>query len=294
MHASVATIAAALQAARRFIPLVDARVLLRHLLACSHASIEAHRQHALTEEQLGEFESLVRRRSRGEPIAYITGVKEFYGRQFRIGPAVLIPRAETELLVDLTLEKAAGLSAPRILDLGTGSGVLAVTLALELPRAHVTGVDNSYAALEVARSNARTLGASVQFVHSEWLTAVRAKRFDAIVANPPYVAVGDRHLAEGDLPWEPPNALLAGKNGLEALRRIISAAPGCLDRQGWFFTEHGFDQAEACRAMLSEAGLVGVRSWRDLGGIERVTGAFLECSEPSLTQQHGSRYTKTD
>lgn len=281
MHASVATIATALQAARRSIPLVDARILLRHLLACTHASIEAHREQALSEEQLGEFERLVQRRSRGEPIAYITGVKEFYGRQFRIGPAVLIPRAETELLVDLTLEKAARLAAPRILDLGTGSGVLAITLALELPLAHVIAVDNSHAALEVAGSNARTLGASVQFIQSEWLTDMGAKRFDAIVANPPYVAVGDRHLAEGDLPWEPPNALLAGNDGLAALRRIISAAPGCLNRQGWFFTEHGFDQAEACRALLREAGLVGVQSWRDLGGIERVTGAFRESAEPA-------------
>ena len=250
-------------------------MLLRHLLKCSHAMLHAHGERPLSEEQLGAFERLVRRRASGEPVAYLTSTREFYGREFRVGSSVLIPRPETELLVDLALEALANVVCPRILDLGTGSGVLAITLRLERPHARVTAVDSCLAALDVAKGNAHSLGASVNFLHGDWLFAVQDERFDAIVANPPYVAEGDPHLRAGDLPWEPLHALVSGTDGLAALRRITSTVALHLDQGGWFFTEHGFDQAEACRELLSQAGLTEVRSWRDLAGIERVSGGTL-------------------
>lgn len=272
---SGATIASALGDAQRSIAIAEARTLLRHLLGCSHAALEIRRDRPLSAEQVEALERLVKRRVRGEPIAYLIGIREFYGRPFRVAPSVLIPRPETELLVDLALERLADAARPRILDLGTGSGVLAITLALECPRARVSAVNNAPAALAVAEGNAHALGASVSFLLGDWLCAFQRERFDAIVANPPYVAEGDPHLFAGDLPWEPTGALVSGADGLAALRRIIPDAPSYLNPGGWFLTEHGFDQAAVCRELLSEAGLAEVRSWRDLAGIERVSGGTL-------------------
>lgn len=269
---SLASVAAVLRVARGRIAAAEAKLLLRHVLGCSHASLDAHPERELAETQRAALHDLVERRRRGEPIAYLVGVREFYGREFRVSPAVLIPRPETELLVDLGLEKLAALERPRILDLGTGSGALGITLALERQDADVMAVDASAAALGVASENAKALGATIRLVESDWFSALRGESFDLIVANPPYVAESDPHLEQGDVRFEPRAALAAGADGLDALRRIAAESPAYLNAGGWFLTEHGFDQAARCRQLLVAAGFSHVMSWRDLAGIERVSG----------------------
>ena len=267
-----ATVGAALAAARGRIPASEARLFLREILGVSAARIAAYPEDALTPAQAERFADLLARRAAGEPVAYLLGVREFYGRDFKVGPAVLIPRPETELIVDLVRERVPAGAAPAILDLGTGSGALAVTLALELPAASVTAVDFSAAALGVARANAKALGARVRFVESDWFAALDAgERFGVIVSNPPYVADGDPHLAEGDVRFEPASALASGPAGLDDIVRIVAAAPAFLTHGGWLLLEHGYDQAAAVRELLLAGGFVEVASARDLAGIERIT-----------------------
>ncbi|WP_374246499.1 peptide chain release factor N(5)-glutamine methyltransferase [Zoogloea sp.] len=267
-----ATVGAALAAARGRIPAGEARLFLRAILGVSAARIAAYPEDTLTPEQAERFAELLARRAAGEPVAYLLGVREFYGRDFQVSPAVLIPRPETELIVDLVRERVPAGAAPAILDLGTGSGALAVTLALELPAATVTAVDFSSAALAVARANAAALGARVRFVESDWFAALAAgERFDAIVGNPPYVADGDPHLAEGDVRFEPASALASGPAGLDDIVRIVDAAPAYLAPGGWLLLEHGYDQAAAVRELLLAGGFAQVASARDLAGIERIT-----------------------
>lgn len=215
------------------------------------------------------------RRAAGEPIAYLTGNCEFYGLEFRVTPAVLIPRPETELLVDLALERLPVEGRARVLDLGTGSGCIAVSLGRQRPRMEVWAADAAPAALEVARDNALRLGATVRFVRSDWLADLAGERFDLILSNPPYVAAGDPHLSRGDLRFEPASALVAGEDGLNDIRRIVAAAPAHLAPGGWLLFEHGYDQAQRCRALLTAAGFGQVTSWRDLAGIERVSGGCM-------------------
>lgn len=264
------TLAAALAAARAAIPAFEARLLLGFALDRNGAWIEAHRDDLMDDAQARRFAALVARRASGEPVAYLTGRREFYGREFDVAPAVLIPRPETELLVDVAKRKA-GASGARLLDLGAGSGCVAVTLALELPAANVAAVDVSPAALAVARGNAQRLGAAVRLAESDWFSAVEGE-FDLIVANPPYIAQGDPHLDRGDLRFEPAGALASGPDGLDALRRIVAEAPRHLEPGGWLFFEHGHDQAEAVRALLETAGFRDIERHRDLAGIVRVSG----------------------
>ena len=246
--------------------------MLREILGCTAAQIAAYPERALAAGQAGRFVELLTRRVAGEPVAYLLGEREFYGRRFGVSPAVLIPRPETELVVDLVLARVAPGSAPAILDLGTGSGALAVTLALEVPAAQVTAVDFSASALSVARANAAALAASVRFVESDWFAALdTAAGFDFIVSNPPYIAENDPHLAQGDVRFEPATALASGPAGLDDLRRITAAAPGFLAAGGWLMMEHGYDQAAAVRALLVAAGFVEVASAQDLAGIERIS-----------------------
>lgn len=267
-----ATVGAALAAARGRIPASEARLFLREILGVSAARIAAYPEDNLTPAQAERFADLLARRESGEPVAYLLGVREFYGRDFKVGPAVLIPRPETELIVDLVRERVPAGAAPAILDLGTGSGALAVTLALELPAASVTAVDFSAAALGVARANAEALGARVRFLESDWFAALDAgERFGVIVSNPPYVADGDPHLAEGDVRFEPASALASGPAGLDDIVRIVAAAPAFLTPGGWLLLEHGYDQAAAVRELLLAGGFVEVASARDLAGIERIT-----------------------
>ncbi len=269
------TVAAALEAARAKLPASEARLLLGHVLGRPAAWLIAHDDQVLDEDELLAFASLAARRAGGEPVAYLVGHREFFGREFAVSGAVLIPRPETELLVDIALRKLGACETARILDLGTGSGCIAITLALELPQAHVTAVDASGAALQIASRNAERLGVQLRFVQSDWFTALDGEGYDLIVANPPYIAAADPHLAAGDLRHEPSAALSSGTDGLEDIRRIISAAPAHLAPGGQLWLEHGYDQAEALCGLLAAAGLTDIEQHRDLAGIVRVSGGCL-------------------
>jgi len=254
----------------------EARLLLAAASGVATALLAAFPEREIEAGAARRFAAMARRRAEGVPVAYILGRREFYSREFAVTPDVLIPRPETELLVELALQhispQAAGASA---LDLGTGSGIVAITLACEAPHLRVTGVDASAAALAVARGNAQRLAPerNIDFVLSDWFGALGEARYDLIVGNPPYVAAGDEHLVQGDLRYEPPTALAAGPAGLDALAQIITQAPRHLKPGAWLLLEHGYDQGAACRQLLAAAGLQEARTWRDLAGIERVSGA---------------------
>jgi len=270
------TIREALDTARQATDRIDARVLLREVLQQSDAYLLAHGDDTLTAGQAQQYVALVVRRVAGEPVAYITGRREFHGREFRVTPAVLIPRPETELLVELALQRLPTASPARVLDLGTGSGCIGITLAAERPRAQVTLVDASEAALDIARANAAQWApGNTTLLHSDWYAAVVSERYDLIVANPPYVAEGDVHLQQGDLRFEPPSALVAGADGLHDLRRIIAQAPQHLHAGGWLLLEHGYDQAAACAQLLAAAGFRDVFNAPDLADVPRVSGGQL-------------------
>lgn len=268
----MSTIDAVLAMARQHIETSEARLLLCHRLGRTPAWLAAHGDDPFDAAQRESFQTLIARRAAGEPIAYLCGEKEFHGRDFLASPAVLIPRPETELLVDLALVKAKGIKRPRLLDLGTGSGCVAITLALECRQARVSAADASTAALSVARGNSHRLGAVVKFTESDWFAAFHAECFDVIVANPPYVAADDSHLKQGDLRFEPLGALISGPDGLEAIRQIIAAAPEHLLSGGWLLFEHGYDQAEAVARLLATADFTEIEQHRDLAGIVRVSG----------------------
>ena len=263
----------ALRQARRRIAAGEARQLLAHTLDKPPVWLVAHGEDPLGENAAARFAELVARRAAGEPIAYLTGTREFYGRAFAVGPEVLIPRPETELLVECGLALVADLESPRILDLGSGSGCIAITLALELPRASVTAVELAAATLALAQRNAASHGAAVRFVRSDWFASLGEQRFHLIVSNPPYVAEGDRHLEQGDLRFEPRLALASGADGLAAIRAIVHEARAHLLPGGALLIEHGYDQAEAVGALLAAAGYGEIEHRRDLAGILRVSGA---------------------
>lgn len=282
------TVKAALVAAGKNLPASEARLLLGHVMEQPAAWLIAHDDEVLDEDAMRCFASLVSRRKGGEPVAYLVGYREFYGREFAVSPAVLIPRPETELLVDMALAqkvgagataKGAALSAtphaPKILDLGTGSGCIAITLALELPSAQVSAVDASVSALCMARKNAAQLGASLRLLQSDWFDGLAGECFDLIVTNPPYVAEADPHLAAGDLRHEPHLALASGADGLDAIRRIVTAAPAHLTPGGQIWLEHGYDQAAAVHELLAAAGLCDIQQHRDVVGIVRISGGRL-------------------
>lgn len=314
-------IAAALAASRGRLPASEARLLLGHLLNRPAVWLLTHDDAPLDAATLAAFEALTARRAAGEPIAYLLGHREFFGREFLVSPATLIPRPETELLVEVALRAARKVGADgtahdgptgdalpavadeemarrtgatsgarhamaqtarrdetrqaqpvRLLDLGTGSGCVAIMLALALPAAEVVAVDASREALALAAENARRLGARVRFAHSDWFAALAGERFDLIVGNPPYIAAGDAHLAQGDLRFEPASALASGADGLAALRAIIAAAPAHLTTHGQLWLEHGHDQAAAVITLLQAAGFSALEQHRDLAGIVRVSG----------------------
>ncbi|MFA7282399.1 MAG: peptide chain release factor N(5)-glutamine methyltransferase [Sterolibacterium sp.] len=266
------TIGAALAAVRDRIPGSEARLLLRHALGCAAAYLEAHRDDELPATAAARFAEMASRREAGEPIAYLTGVREFFGRAFLVTPDVLIPRPETELLVELGIAKLAGHgAAPQILDLGSGSGCVAVSLALALPAAQVTALDVSAAALGVVQLNAQRHGVAISCIESDWFAALDDLCYDLIVANPPYVATGDIHLRQGDLRFEPPQALASGADGLDAIRCIVGGAAKHLQPGGWLLFEHGYDQAEMAAALLRAARYTEIEQHRDLAGIVRVS-----------------------
>lgn len=269
------TLGEALAAARQKIDRLDARLLLQYATGCSHADLLARPETPVIAPAHELFSAWVDRRASGEPLAYLTGEAEFRGRVFQVSPDVLIPRPETEVLIDLALEKLRGLAAPTVVDLGTGSGIVAISLALECPAATIATVDLSKEAISIARNNAGRLGATVEFREGDWFGPLTGRRFDLIVSNPPYVAAGDPHLALNGLPHEPQMALTDGADGLDCIRRIVAAAPAHLTPGGWLLFEHGYDQGEASRNLLTAAGFKAASTFPDLAGIDRVSGAHL-------------------
>lgn len=271
-------LAAVITTAREKLPTSEARLLLGHVLQKPLAWLLAHDDEVLDEARLSAFKTLVTRRAAGEPVAYLLGYREFFGREFLTTPATLIPRPETELLVERVIEKvgdgetAIKHKSRRILDLGTGTGCIAITLALECPDASVFAIDAHEATLNVAQANAQRLDADVRFLHSDWFAAVGGEKFDLIVGNPPYIAAEDAHLLQGDLRFEPLAALASGANGLDAIRHIIATAPAYLNSAGELWLEHGYDQAEAVRELLDSAGFLHIEQHCDLAGIVRVSG----------------------
>ena len=258
--------------AQSALPPLEARMLAERALGKPRAWLVAHADETAGAAAEQAFAAMAERRRQGEPIAYILGEREFYGLDFGVAPAVLIPRPETELLVELALARMPANAAARVLDLGTGSGAIAVTLAKQRQQARLTAVDVDYAALSVARANAKRHGVGVRFFCGDWFGALAGERFDLIVSNPPYVAAGDPHLALGDVRFEPRRALAGGADGLDCIRAISAQAQAHLMPGAWLLFEHGYDQAEACRALLWEQGYAEVQSWPDLAGIPRVSG----------------------
>jgi release factor glutamine methyltransferase len=258
--------------AQSALPPLEARMLLERVLGKTHAWLIAHANEVPGAEAEQAFAALAGRRRQGEPIAHILGKREFYGLDFQVTRAVLIPRPETELLVELALARIPENAAARVLDLGTGSGAIAVALAKQRPEARLTAVDVDYAALSVARANASRHGVKLSFLCGDWFGALSGERFDLIVSNPPYVADGDPHLGLGDLRFEPQRALLGGADGLDCIRAIVAKARAHLRAGAWLLFEHGYGQAEACRALLETQGYREVQSWPDLAGIPRVSG----------------------
>ena len=272
MPAAPATIESLLRQAATTIDRIDAEWLLAHAVAKPRTWLFAHASDTVQAEVALRFEALLERRRAGEPVAYLTGTQGFWTLELEVSPATLIPRPETELLVELALARIPIDAAARIADLGTGSGAIALAIAKERPRAAVMATDASSAALEVARRNAtRNRIATVEFREGDWLAPLAGETFDLIASNPPYIADGDPHLGEGDLRFEPPTALSSGADGLDAIRRIVGDAPAHLASGGWLLLEHGWDQGEAVRALLQAAGFIDVETARDLEGRDRVT-----------------------
>ncbi len=263
-----------LQAARQRLDALDARLLLQHVTGLSRTELICRPETPLTPAQLDCLETLATRRQAGEPLAYLVGEAGFRGRSFQVSPAVLVPRPETEELVDLALDKLRELAvrAPRVLDLGTGSGAIPISLALEHPAAQVSAVDVSPAALAVARANGAALQAPVRWLESDWFAALGGERFDLIVSNPPYIHAEDPHLAGDGLCFEPRLALTDGADGLACIRAIVAGAAAHLEPGGWLLFEHGWDQGPASRNLLALTGFKAVQTWQDLAGHDRISG----------------------
>jgi len=253
---------------------IEVQMLLQQALGVSRAWLLAHPEQVLDEAQDAGYRALLLRRLAGEPLAYILGEREFFGLSFRVTPATLIPRPDTELLVEMALQRLP--KHGRVLDLGTGSGVIALSIAHARPDVGVTAVDASQDALEVARENARHLNiVNVRLLCSDWFGALTGERFDLIVSNPPYIAEGDAHLGQGDLRFEPRTALASGADGLDDIRHIVAQAKEHLNPGGWLLFEHGYDQAARACELLEKAGYTKTFSARDLAGIERVSGGRI-------------------
>ena len=260
------------------IPQRETAMLLERILQTSRANIAAHPERFIDAQQEHLAHAWIQRRVGGEPMAYILGEREFYGVKLIVTPDVLIPRPETETLVEQALVRLSKQYAPttaRVLDLGTGSGAIAISLAEQRPALDIVAIDISAKALAVAKQNAIKLGVHILFVESDWFSALGNERFDLIVSNPPYVGRGDPHLTQGDLRFEPIGALTDNapdRRGLACIRRIIDDAPKHLNGEGWLMFEHGYDQALACRDLLAARGFVELMCVPDLAGIPRVSG----------------------
>ena len=252
---------------------LDAEVLMMHVCGLDRGGLIARGHTVLTDAQERRLEALLARRRRGEPVAHLTGTREFWSMELIVSPATLIPRPETELLVEMALARIPPDAPWIIADLGTGSGAIALAIARERPRCRVIATDISSAALEVARANAERFGlTNVEFRHGDWLSPLTDEMLDMIVSNPPYIRAADPHLEAGDVRFEPGLALIAGADGLDAIRHIASAAGRCLKPGGALLLEHGWDQADAVSGLLRRLGYHDIVCSPDLAGHARVTG----------------------
>jgi release factor glutamine methyltransferase len=250
----------------------EANLLCQQVLNVNRAWLITHENDALQAHQQAVFEALVQRRLNGEPIAYILGSREFYGLELKTTPATLIPRPDTETLVEAALAKIPQNASLNILDLGTGTGAVALAIASQRPQTKVIAVDASLEALKVATENAQDFKlANVRLLESNWFSALGSEKFDVIVSNPPYIAQDDKHLKQGDLRFEPLSALASGVDGLDDIRKIIQDAPDYLNPNGWLMLEHGYDQAEAVAALLKARGFSQIAHAKDIAGTLRVT-----------------------
>ena len=250
----------------------EAQLLLQNALQVNRAWLLAHEQDVLQAVANADFETLLTRRLAGEPVAYILGSREFYGLNLIVTPDTLIPRPDTETLVEAALDKIPTNTSCAILDLGTGTGAIALAIAKHRPLAQVTAVDASPGALRIAEHNAQQLDLThVRFSLSDWFAAIEGERFNLIVSNPPYIEQDDTHLTQGDLRFEPMTALASGANGLDDIRKIITHSLVHLLPQGWLMLEHGYNQAHLVADLMAENGLVDIATIKDLGGNDRVT-----------------------
>jgi release factor glutamine methyltransferase len=250
----------------------EVNLLLQHVLGVNRAWLISHENDVLSVEKETEFTALFSQRLAGEPIAYIVGQREFYGLNLKVTPDTLIPRPDTETLVEAALERIPPNRLLTVLDLGTGSGAIALAIAKNRPQTQVTAVDASSSALSIAQENAHLLQISnVQFLPSNWFESLAGKTFDMIVSNPPYIASADPHLSQGDLRFEPASALASGEDGLNDIRLIVQQATHYLNPNGWLMLEHGYNQADEVAKLLTEAEFIAVQHVQDLAGIVRVT-----------------------
>ena len=267
-----ATVADALRAAANRIDRIDAELLLLHVVERERIWLFTHDSEVLDDANAAAFDALIARREAGEPVAYLVGTRGFWTLDLTVTPDTLIPRPETERLVELALERIPLNTAARIVDLGTGSGAIALAIARERPHSRVIATDASEAALVVARRNAeRNSIANIAFRAGSWFAPVAGKRFDLVVSNPPYIESDDPHLQEGDLRFEPATALAAGHDGLDDLRVIATEAASHLTQRGWLLVEHGWNQGDAVRDLFTAAGLIEVHTATDLEGRDRIT-----------------------
>ncbi len=251
---------------------LDAELLLAHVLQKTRSYLLTWPERELSADQVAVFQRLVARRRAGEPIAYLLGEQGFWSLDLLVSADTLIPRPDTERLVELALEVGPAGTA-KVLDLGTGTGAIALALATERAQWQLTGADCMPGAVQLAeRNRIRLQLPNVHFVHSDWFAALGHATFELIVSNPPYIAADDPHLSQGDVRFEPASALISGADGLDAIRHLVQQAPAHLSSDGWLLLEHGWQQAEAVRELLSQRGFAHVQSWQDLGGHQRVSG----------------------
>lgn len=258
-------------------PRLEAEILLSHVLTKNRAYLYSHDETLLTPEQLAQYQNLVQQRAQGTPLAYLTGIREFWSMPLKVNPHTLIPRHDTERLVELALELLPKKANLKILDLGTGSGAIALALAKERPHWQIDACDFSLEALDVAKENAKALNLNqVQFYHSDWFSQLPAKQYDAIVSNPPYIAQGDPHLLQGDLRFEPLSALVSSQEGLSDLQYLITHSKQWLRPNGLLLLEHGYDQKNKVCTILIELEYQEVQCWQDIQGHDRISGGWYK------------------
>ena len=251
---------------------LDAELLLMHVLKCTRAYLFTWPEKPLTQEQSQQLDVLLERRLTGHPIAHITSEREFWGLALKVTADTLIPRPDTEILVEQALEKLSMLASPRIIDLGTGTGAIALALASECPNATIYALDQSDKALAVAQENGERLQLKVNWVHSDWFKKIDPQlKFDLIVSNPPYIETDDPHLSQGDVRFEPISALTSGSDGLDDIRTICAQAPDYLNNGGWLMIEHGYNQKQAIQRIFLAAGFSDIHTQKDYGDNDRVT-----------------------